>query len=41
MPKSVFARHYLGEDMKDFSKQVLDIEENLEKSLLNHPVSIS
>ena len=41
VPKSVFTRHYLGEDMRDFSIQVLGIEENLEKSLLNHSVSIS
>lgn len=31
----VFARHYLGEDMKAFGNQVLLIEGNLEKSLLN------
>jgi intergrase/recombinase len=35
VPKTVFARHYLGEDMKDFSKQVLEMENNLEKSLLS------
>jgi hypothetical protein len=35
VPKSVFARHYLGEDMKTFSIQVLEIEANLEKTLLS------
>jgi len=35
VPKSVFARHYLGEDMKTFSNQVLVIERDLEKSLLS------
>jgi hypothetical protein len=35
VPKTVFARHYLGEDMKDFSKQVLEMEGNLEKTLLS------
>jgi hypothetical protein len=35
VPKSVFARHYLGEDMKVFSSQVLAIEGNLLETLLN------
>jgi hypothetical protein len=35
VPKTVFAGHYLGEDMKAFSSQVLSIETGLEKSLLN------
>jgi hypothetical protein len=35
VPKSVFARHYLGEDIKNFSCQVLEIENNLEKTLLS------
>jgi intergrase/recombinase len=34
VPKSVFCRHYLGESMKEFSKQVLAINYNLENSLL-------
>ena len=34
VPKSVFCRHYLGESMKEFSKQVLTISENLEKVLI-------
>ena len=29
VPKSVFARHYLGQDMKVFSNQVLSIEKDL------------
>lgn len=33
VPKSVFARHYLGEDMKTFSSQVLEIETNLLETL--------
>jgi len=32
-PKTMFARHYLGKDMKDFSKDVLGIEEELESIL--------
>ena len=35
VPKTVFAMHYLGEDMKAFSKQVLEIEGNLEKTLFS------
>ena len=35
VPKTVFARHYLGEDMKTFSNQVLEIEMSLEKTLLS------
>jgi hypothetical protein len=35
VPKTVFARHYLGEDMKAFSAQVLEIEISLEKTLLS------
>jgi intergrase/recombinase len=35
VPKTVFARHYLGEDMKAFSSQVLVIEEQQEKTLLS------
>jgi intergrase/recombinase len=35
VPKSVFCRHYLGESMKEFSKQVLVISENLDQTLLN------
>jgi intergrase/recombinase len=34
VPKTVFCRHYLGADMKEFSKQILDISHNLENSLL-------
>ena len=34
VPKTVFARHYLAEDLKAFSNQVLKIEKNLEKSLI-------
>jgi intergrase/recombinase len=34
VPKSVFARHYLGEDLKTFSNQVLEIERGIEKTLL-------
>jgi intergrase/recombinase len=33
VPKSVFARHYLGEDMKTFSNQVLEIEADLLETL--------
>jgi hypothetical protein len=33
VPKTVFARHYLGEDMKTFSSQVLEIEANLMETL--------
>ena len=35
VPKSVFARHYLGEDMKTFSSQVLEIETNLMETLVS------
>ena len=35
VPKSVFARHYLGEDMKTFSSEVLEIEGKLEETLLS------
>jgi hypothetical protein len=35
VPKSVFARHYLGEDMKTFSSQVLEIETNLIQTLIS------
>ncbi|MCL1978145.1 MAG: hypothetical protein FWG55_08635 [Candidatus Bathyarchaeota archaeon] len=35
VPKSVFCRHYLAEDMKSFSSQVLSIQENLEKTLFS------
>jgi intergrase/recombinase len=39
VPKSVFARHYLGEDMKSFSNQVLEIEANLVETLfLTKPI---
>ena len=34
VPKTVFARHYLGEDMKTLSSQVLAMQTNLEKSLV-------
>jgi len=35
----VFARHYLGEDMKSFSNQVLEIEANLVETLfLTKPI---
>jgi hypothetical protein len=34
VPKSVFCRHYLGEDMKAFSNIVLRIENSIEKTLL-------
>jgi hypothetical protein len=34
VPKSVFCRHYLGQDMKAFSNIVLGIENTLEKTLL-------
>jgi hypothetical protein len=30
VPKTMFVRHYLGEDMETFSNQVLEIENNLE-----------
>jgi len=30
VPKLVFARHYLGEDMKTFSSHVLEVDANLE-----------
>jgi hypothetical protein len=33
VPKSVFCRHYLGEDIKAFGNMVLLIENNLEKTL--------
>ena len=33
VPKSVFCRHYLGQDMKAFGNVVLGIEDNLEKTL--------
>jgi len=33
VPKTVFARHYLGEEMKALSNQVLAIEKTLENSL--------
>lgn len=35
VPKSVFCRHYLGEDIKAFGATVLRIEDNLEKTLLS------
>ena len=35
VPKSVFARHYLGEDMKAFSSQVIAIEDNLMETLFS------
>ena len=35
VPKSVFARHYLGEDMKTLCSQVLDIESKLIQTLLS------
>jgi intergrase/recombinase len=35
VPKSVFTRHYLGQDMKAFGNVVLGIEDNLENSLLS------
>ena len=34
VPKTVFCRHYLGADMKEFSKQILTISNNLENNLL-------
>jgi hypothetical protein len=34
VPKSVFCRHYLGEDIKVLGKSVLGIESELEKTLL-------
>jgi hypothetical protein len=34
VPKSVFTRHHLGQDMKAFGNTVLGIEESLEKTLL-------
>jgi intergrase/recombinase len=36
VPKSVFTRHYLGQDMKAFGNTVLGIEENLEKTLISN-----
>jgi intergrase/recombinase len=33
VPKTVFARHYLGEEMKELSNQVLEIVNNLDDSL--------
>ena len=37
IPKSVFCRHYLGENMRNFSNQVLSISEDLEKSIFSAP----
>jgi hypothetical protein len=39
VPKTVFCRHYLGEDIKAFGATVLEIEANLEKTLLLSPIS--
>ena len=35
VPKTVFARHYLGEDIKEFSIKVLGISQGLEASLFS------
>jgi len=35
VPKSVFTRHYLGQDMKAFGTIVFEIEERLEQPLLS------
>ncbi len=35
VPKTVFCRHYLAEDLKSLSNQVLTIERNLERTLFN------
>ena len=35
VPKSVFARHYLGQDMRAFGILVIGLEESLEKTLVN------
>ena len=37
--KTVFTRHYLGQDMKTFGTIVLGIEESLEKTLLSYSSS--
>jgi intergrase/recombinase len=34
VPKSVFTRHYLGQDMRAFVTTVLEIEKSLEQTLL-------
>jgi intergrase/recombinase len=36
VPKSVFTRHYLGQDMKVFGTTVLEITESLEKTLISN-----
>jgi intergrase/recombinase len=41
VPKTVFCRHYLGESMKEFSKQILNINENLEQSFLAPKMEIA
>jgi intergrase/recombinase len=33
VPKSVFCRHYLGQDMKSLGCSVIEIESSLEKTL--------
>ncbi len=40
VPKTVFRRHYLGDYMRIFSSQVLNLENGLEESLLN-PVTFA
>jgi hypothetical protein len=34
VPKSVFARHYLKENIEEFKSRVLNANSNLEKTLL-------
>ncbi len=35
VPKTVFCRHYLGQDVKAFGTSILEIEGKLEKTLLD------
>jgi len=41
VPKTVFCRHYLGESMKPFSTQVLEIQRKLEESLLINEIKVT
>jgi hypothetical protein len=41
VPKSVFTRHYLGQDMKAFGTAVLEIEYNLEQTLLTPKMELT
>ncbi len=40
VPRSVFARHYLKENLDELKGKILESTTNLEKSLLN-PLSVS